>query len=82
MNAQISPIRRDEKLGAAALVVATVAVLIWGQFGPQEIIRAHGAVSPRATVESESKEVRPVTLREVDSPRLQSRASTPVLPSA
>jgi hypothetical protein len=80
MNSSISLNRRDEKLGAAALIVATLAVLIWGQLAPQGIIGNLNA-APRATVESESAEARPVTLK-VDSPRLQTRAMTSSLPSA
>lgn len=71
MNTTYSLTRREEKLGAAALVVATLAVLAWGQLSPFVTSIRVNSIVPSATIESGSTEIRPAAIK-VDSPRLQS----------
>lgn len=75
MNTSHSLTRREEKLGAAALVVATFAVLAWGQLAPLVSSIRVNSIVPGAILESRPAEIRPAA-RKVDPQQLQSRTWT------
>lgn len=75
MNTSHSLTRREEKLGVAALVVATAAVLAWGQLAPIVSSIRLNSVLPSTTLENGSTEIRPAALK-VEPNQLQSRAWT------
>lgn len=75
MNASYSLTRREEKLGAAALVVAIIAVLLWGQVAPLGSPVYINQVVPVPSLESESARILAVPAKG-ELPRLQSRVWT------
>lgn len=75
MNASYSLTRREEKLGAGALVVAIIAVLLWGQVGPLGLPVHINQVVPAPSLEGEAARVLTVPAK-VEPPSLQSRVWT------